>query len=69
MDGEIVLIDDGLNDRLLAKQAREDLGKKLREICEVMDRYRVDGLLLNFALGVDANGKMIVADISVLKQL
>ena len=62
-------MDERKNDAILAKQAREEMTIKLLDICATMDRYRRDGLEVNFNIGINQQGKNVIANFSIVKPL
>ena len=61
--------DERKNDALLAKLAREEMTTKLLEVAEIMDRYKRDGLIVNFQMQNNHNGKTLIAAIDVVRPL
>ena len=61
--------DERKSDALLAKRAREEMTIKLLEVGEIMDRYKLDGLIVNFQMQNHHSGKTIIASIDVVRPL
>lgn len=65
----VSIVQPPFTDAQNAQAIRDGLSPLLKQVCELFDRARRDGLVVNFSLGTDPYGRSQVQNLTVVKPL